>query len=149
MGDVFNTVRRRAFAWGVLPYVAIVVALLVSLAVSFTYREVLPRTFVSESAARSEIDAELPRGSSQNQIIDLLNKKRWSPQGPTKVTDPVRVGVPDGTMWISGLIPHAGRMGWGRGGLLSCDYDLGLYFILDADGGFDRLLLERENCIAP
>ena len=118
-------------------------ASLVGLALAwFAYEKVVPRTFVSEADVKTEIARELPRGSSQSQIIDFLGARRWSPQGPGKVTAPIMVGVPDGTLWITGLIPHAGRDWY-------CNYDLGLYFILDADGRFDRVILRGANCDAP
>ena len=134
---------RRAFARGVVPYVAIGVAVLVSLVVCwFAYEKILPRTFVSASRVQAEIARELPRGSSQAQIIDFLNKKNWSPHGPAKVTAPIMAGVPDGTLWITGLIPHVERTWWG-------DHDLGLYFILDTNGRFDRVIVRGANYNGP
>ena len=140
---VLNGVRRRAFAWGIGPYVVVcVTALLVAALGWFAYEKVVPRTFVSEADVMAEIARELPRGSSQTQIIDFLQRKNWSPNGPSKVTAPTWAGVPDGTLLITGFVPRAGRTWY-------CSYDLGLYFILDANGRFDRVVLDTANCIAP
>ncbi|MFI5178551.1 MAG: hypothetical protein ACHQO8_08310, partial [Vicinamibacterales bacterium] len=108
----------------------------------FAYENILPRQFISKSDVDAEISRELPRGSTQAQIIDFLDTKKWSPHGPTKVTAPVMAGVPDGTLWITGLAPHAGR-DW------FSDYDLGLSFILDASGRFDRVILQTANYNGP
>ena len=143
MSNIFDRARRRAFAWGIGPYIAIAVGVIFSLGVWwFAYEKVLPRAFVAESDVQAEIARELPRGSSQAQIIEFLTERKWSPYGPTKVTAPIMVGVPDGTLWITGLIPRVERT-W------LCEYDLGLYFILDAGGRFDRVILRGANCDAP
>ena len=143
VSSVLNGVRRRAFAWGIGPYVAVCVAALLVAAIGwFAYEKVVPRTFVSEADVMAEIARELPRGSSQGQIIDFLGARKWSPDGPSMVTAPIMAGVPDGTLWITGIIPHA-RRNW------YCSYDLGLYFILDAAGRFDRVILRGANCDAP
>jgi hypothetical protein len=142
-----STARRRRRSYVAVGGAALFALLVVTAGYWIAREKILPREYVSEAAVRAEINAALPRGSTQAQIVAFLNENNWSPDGPRTVSGGWDFGTPNGrisgdTPVIAGTIPHAGS-DW------LCDYDLGLYFILDAQYQLDRVILQTINCAAP